>query len=230
VPGLRATTITDAAVARLREVVETGCEALEPYVARLCHAIGQAHAQWRLLAHFREVAIEGEMASGGRLDGPNLEPFIRAYAPQTGVGEDTERLNAAVARGLGALWADFQRSLSIPGLKWYPTFADVAGPAAAPVPNRPAPLAACAGDWALVSAPVIGTYLARVPLTPVPHAAELLDAVATGFAAAVDEWLLSQMIMNVVGHGPVPTFAPPHAPHGPVEGGTIIPAPGHLAS
>ena len=42
-------------------------------------------------------------------------------------------------------------------------------------------------------------------------------------------WLPQQQIMLVMGKGPVPTYAPPYVPVGPVIGGDNIAAPGHLA-
>jgi hypothetical protein len=36
-------------------------------------------------------------------------------------------------------------------------------------------------------------------------------------------------VVGVLGQGPVPSFAPPTIPVGPVVGGSVIPTPGHLA-
>ena len=41
-------------------------------------------------------------------------------------------------------------------------------------------------------------------------------------------WLPMQMVMLVLGRGPIPTFAPPYVPVGPVVAGSVISAPGHL--
>jgi hypothetical protein len=43
-------------------------------------------------------------------------------------------------------------------------------------------------------------------------------------------WIASQMVMLVMGKGPIPTFAPPFVPVGPVVGGDNIATPGHLMS
>lgn len=43
-------------------------------------------------------------------------------------------------------------------------------------------------------------------------------------------WLGAQMVTGVLGHGPVPSFAPPHSPVGPVMGGEAMPNPGCLAT
>ena len=56
----------------------------------------------------------------------------------------------------------------------------------------------------------------------------LFESIATVLALAFLLWLPSQQIMLVMGKGPVPTFAPPYVPVGPVVAGDNIAAPGHL--
>ena len=55
---------------------------------------------------------------------------------------------------------------------------------------------------------------------------ELFEAVAFGFEKAFQVWVPSQMVMSVMGTGPVPCFAPPYVPVGPVVGGTGTQLPG----
>jgi hypothetical protein len=57
---------------------------------------------------------------------------------------------------------------------------------------------------------------------------EIADALAVAFSQVFAMWVTSQMITNVLGKGPVPTFAPPYVPVGPVVGGDNISTPGHL--
>ena len=59
---------------------------------------------------------------------------------------------------------------------------------------------------------------------------ELFEAVAFGFERAFQVWVPSQMVMNVMGTGPVPAFAPPYVPVGPVVGGTGTQTSGSLVS
>jgi hypothetical protein len=56
----------------------------------------------------------------------------------------------------------------------------------------------------------------------------LFDKFAEGFCMVFDLWKASTQIMNVMGTGPVPTFAPPFVPVGPVVGGFLVPKPGVL--
>ena len=48
------------------------------------------------------------------------------------------------------------------------------------------------------------------------------------FAARFVSLTISTLLMNVLGHGPVPTYAAPYSPAGPVVGGTIIASQGVL--
>ena len=60
------------------------------------------------------------------------------------------------------------------------------------------------------------------------HYEALFDAIATVLALAFLMWLPQQQVMLVLGKGPIPTFAPPFVPVGPVVGGDNIAIPGHL--
>jgi len=61
-----------------------------------------------------------------------------------------------------------------------------------------------------------------------PLSTPFFDAIAAGFDAVVSLWLPAQQVTNVLGKGPVPTFAPPYVPVGPVVMGDNIASPGHL--
>jgi hypothetical protein len=65
---------------------------------------------------------------------------------------------------------------------------------------------------------------------PDKHYEGLHEAIATVLALAFMMWLPMQQVMLVLGKGPIPTFAPPYVPVGPVVGGDNLPIPGHLIS
>jgi len=54
---------------------------------------------------------------------------------------------------------------------------------------------------------------------------ELFEAISDAFEKTYNLWKVSTMVTNVMGTGPVPTFAPPYVPVGPVVAGvgTMIP-------
>ena len=53
----------------------------------------------------------------------------------------------------------------------------------------------------------------------------LCVAIADAFEKSFNLWKVSTMVTNVMGTGPIPTFAPPYVPVGPVVGGfgTMLP-------
>jgi hypothetical protein len=55
---------------------------------------------------------------------------------------------------------------------------------------------------------------------------ELFDAITDAFDKVFTIWQASTMVTNVLGTGPVPTFAPPYVPVGPVMGGVANMTPG----
>jgi hypothetical protein len=58
----------------------------------------------------------------------------------------------------------------------------------------------------------------------------LFDSIGQALGTTFLAWLGMQQVMLVMGKGSIPTFAPPYMPVGPVVGGDIISAPGHLMS
>ena len=60
------------------------------------------------------------------------------------------------------------------------------------------------------------------------HASDLFDAIAKAFSNVFQIFKVSTIVQNVLGMGPIPTFAPPFVPVGPVVMGTVIPTPGVL--
>jgi hypothetical protein len=144
----------------------------------------------------------------------------------------------AIAKGVSKCFKDWQSKVTVPGLPWYPAFAAFPGPMAPPMPNVPTPLIACPS--AMMSAMATPSSMKSEmdsaldggikDKDPEKHYEALHEAVATVISAGFMIWLPSQMVMNVLGKGPVPSFAPPYVPVGPVVGGDNIAAPGHLAA
>jgi hypothetical protein len=196
----------------------------------LCKAVSSAHEQWRRQAFLRGLRINGPVATGGSLEGPALEPLIRPGLTPLAGKSWAVRYGAAVAASLGEAWTEYQRSFSVPGLMWYPTFAAFPGPMAPPTPNVPTPLAACAMDRSRIAASGLKERMTRRLGAPGPLSTQLFESIAQAFEAAIVQWLSVQMITNVLGKGPVPTFAPPYVPVGPVVMGDNVAVPGHLVA
>ena len=111
-----------------------------------------------------------------------------------------------------------------------PPFAAFPGPQAPPVPNVPMPLITCPSATMsdLTPGPLKQAMIDKLGDKDALHHEVLFDSIAIGFSLAFLLWLGTQPIMLVMGKGPIPSFAPPYVPVGPVVMGDNIPTPGHL--
>ena len=209
------------------------------FVHNMLDAIKFAVDMWRLQAKFKDLKVMSVSAIGtpGCLDGPKLD--IK-NAPQAlsmkSWGDNIQKWIDAVADGVADCWEQWQKKVMVPGLPWYPAFAAYPLAMAPPMPNIPMPLITCPSPM-----------MSKMTLNELQSAmCDALDsgckeddtdkqyeacfgAIATALMTAFLLWLPSQQIMLVMGKGPVPTYAPPYVPVGPVVGGDNIPTPGHLA-
>jgi peptidoglycan hydrolase-like protein with peptidoglycan-binding domain len=211
-----------------------------PVVNAVVAATQVAHTGgWRPQARFQGLKIMAVTAIGGPgcLTGPDLGGLVMSQPQITTLQGDDRLVAQAAATGIGQRFAAWQNGVTVPGLPWYPTFAAVPAPMAPPTPNVPMPLTACpsSGLGGLTSASSLSSAMAGA-LDPAVKARDPGGKAGQIFGAAADQvavfflvWITSQMVHNVLGQGPVPSFAPPFVPVGPVVGGFVISTPGHLA-
>ncbi len=176
------------------------------------------------------------MGQPGCLDGPELEGLIKQFPGAAMMTGNEGKYRDAVAAGVSKCFKNWQGQVMVPGLPLYPAFVAFPGPMAPPMPNIPVPLIACPS--AMMSQIVAPSQMA----TEMGNALDggiknddkdkqyeaLFDAIATVASLAFLMWLPQQMKMLVLGKGPIPTFAPPFVPVGPVVMGDNIAAPGHV--
>jgi len=203
---------------------------LSRYIAAVAHAIVVAHDNWRQRAFLTGVQINGVTAIGGSISGPPLSEMLIATGPNQGLWGNAAAYTAAIGSGLAAAWREWEQSVRVPGLPWYPTLAAVPARQAPPVANVPTPLSRLASTATYLSADYLSSLMARKLGKPGPYSDPLFTSVADGFSKAVNEWLPTQMVTNVLGRGPIPVFAPPYVPVGPVVGGSIVEAGPHFAT
>jgi len=121
-------------------------------------------------------------------------------------------------------WNAWASQVMIPGLPLYPAFAAWPGAAAPPMPNVPFPLATMpsANMSELVAPPRLAqrvrTELGRA-VGSNRDARVAIDRFSKTVAAHFSMCLASCQVMMVMGRGPVPSFAPPTVPAGPVVKG-----------
>lgn len=206
---------------------------------KMIDAIVYAHNMWRLQAKFKDLKIMAVSAIGtpGCLDGPALESFIKTAPSCAAMSGNWAKFRDAIAKGVSKAFENWQKQVTVPGLPWYPAFAAFPGPQAPPMPNVPMPLITCVS--AKMTDIVMPNTMKSEMINALPSGLKspdkdkqheaLFDSIATVCAAGFTIWLPSQMVMNVLGKGPIPTFAPPFVPVGPVIAGDNLPIPGHLA-
>jgi hypothetical protein len=205
---------------------------------KMLDAVKFSHSMWKLQAKFKDLKVNAVTALGtpGCLDGPELESNIK-NSPGTAAMQGNEaKYRDAVAAGVSKCFKDWQGQVMVPGLPWYPAFAAFPGPMAPPMPNVPMPLIACpSAKMASIVAPndmkkamIDALDGGLKDNDPDKQHEVLFEAIATALALAFLLWLPQQQIMLVMGKGPIPTFAPPYVPVGPVVMGDNIAVPGHL--
>jgi len=202
--------------------------------AAILQAVRFAHGQWKLQAKLQDVHINAVVATAasGCLDGPDLDPLICHAPTVAALSGPMGFLRDAIAEGVGDCFTAWQNNVTVPGLPWYPSFAAFPGPMAPPMPNIPSPAIALvsSGTVKLMSS----TQLKQAMWDALPAALKkppvdaYLNSIAMSLSVYFSTWLTSQQVMQVLGKGPVPTFAPPYVPVGPVVNGDIISTPGHF--
>lgn len=232
-PKTRAALGISGATASTAAPVGLGVAPVTPdkVVNAVISATKSAFGSWKQAALFRGITINAITAIGppGCLIGPNLLALMSTqFASLLG---DDQALAQAAAAGISTNFAIWQNAITVPGLPWYPTFAAVPGPVAPPTPNLPTPLLALpsAGTLGIVSVPFLknAMELAASPALRAKSASvfgDIANQVAPFFQAAI----AGTFVRGVLGTGPVPSFAPPFVPVGPVVGGSVISTPGQL--
>jgi hypothetical protein len=188
--------------------------------------------------------IVASYVQGGRVQGPNAELTPGSLKSSVDIEQrmlqalNASRVPAAAARafarelgGAWRAWADGFR-MTLPGA--YPKLAAVPGPAAPPTPAASAfPIArgTSEGEHRLQAATLAPRMLSAVRQ---PAGRELAGAdaaikeLSAWIEASFREWKLTAQLVGVMGKGPVPSFAPPYVPVGPVVMGDNLSAPGHV--
>jgi len=200
----------------------------------MLQAVRFAHDQWRVQAKLQNIHINAVTATGTSdcLDGPDLDPLICQAPTVAALSGPMRFVRDAVAEGVGDCFTAWQNNVTVPGLPWYPSFAAYPGPMAPPMPNVPSPAIALVstGVYRIMSQAQLkqAMWNAMPAALKKPPVDAYLDSIAMSLSVYFSTWLTSQQVMQVLGKGPVPTFAPPYVPVGPVVNGEIISTPGHF--
>lgn len=212
-------------------------ENFKEFAEKAVDEVKNAHQTWKGLAKFKDLKVMSVCAIGtpGCLDGPELKGLMSAWQ---GTKKNEKAYIKAVKTGVSKAFKNWQGKVMVPGLPWYPAFAAFPGPMAPPMPNVPMPLITCIS--AKMTDIVMGSTMKKEMVNAFDSGLKkkdedkqheaLFKCIADVLALAFLMWLPSQQVMNVMGKGPIPIFAPPYVPVGPVVGGDNLPIPGHLAA
>jgi hypothetical protein len=195
------------------------------FIDGICSAICSAWSTWQSAATMVGIMVNGPTASVGQVVGPPWTPLILAQGPK-----ETPMLlkyTNVVANVLGTAWLSYTATIKVPGLPWYPAFAAMPSPVAPPTPNIPCPVITLTQVTATIMPAVMKMQMVGQLADPMaPFHDKLFEAICDGFDKCFKIWQASTMVTNVLGTGPIPTFAPPYVPVGPVVGGVGTMPPG----
>lgn len=198
-------------------------------VARVTSAAVSAFSAWRSSVTF-SLSISGVTAFGGPgcASGLNVSGMILGSVSTAGLSAEDRQVAQASAEAIGGCLANFQGSIRVPGLPWYPAFAAWPGPMAPPMPNIPSPLVSISNIGAIAPGAIGAAITQRLGGGATPTAVSKGAAIGAAVGGHYMGVAMSASVRNVMGQGPVPTFAPPAVPVGPVVGGSTIPTGGHI--
>jgi hypothetical protein len=198
------------------------------FIDGICDAICTAWSTWQSAATMVGVLINGPIASLGQVLGPPWTPIILAQGPKR--SPQQLRYTTTIANVIGNGWLAYTATINVPGLPWYPAFTACPSPVAPPMPNIPNPVIALTQVTTAVSASTMKNLMIAQHGDPqAMYHRELFDAVCDAFEKMFLVWQTSTQVTNVMGTGPVPTFAPPVVPAGPVVAGMGTMLPGGFA-
>ena len=196
------------------------------YLDGICTAICSAWSNWQSMATLVGVVVNSVTAVGGQVVGPPLNGLILAAGPPMSTPMEMKYTNT-IATVIGTSWLSYTAGIKVKGMPWYPAFAAFPSPVAPPTPNVPCPLIAISSAAAAVGASAMkGQMIGQHGDPKAQWHKEIYDAVTDAFEKCHKIWEPSTMVTNVLGTGPVPSFAPPYVPVGPVVGGVGNMTPG----
>lgn len=203
-------------------------KSFEEFIDGTCDAVCDGIDKWMKVTTIAGViinAVVGILPPGGVI-GPPLGPLIMAGAPKKTPMQ--LKFSTAIANAFGNAWLTW--SMGLTGQIMYPAFAAVPSPVAPPMPGVPMPLVAFAspGEAMLAPATLKASMVGLFGDPTALHSNDLFDALTQGFTAPFTMFKATTMVQNVLGTGPVPTFAPPFVPVGPVLAGVGTGPPGCL--
>jgi hypothetical protein len=197
-------------------------------------AFGQSVNDWIIASYVQGGWVRGpdaELTPGSLKSTVDIEQRLWQALSVAQVPAAIARALAKELGGAWHAWADGFR-LSLAGA--YPKLAAVPGPKAPPTPASgafPISRGTSAGEHRLSAAMLSPRLTAALQPQAARDMSGLDNAIkelTSWVEASFREWRLTAQVVGVMGKGPIPTFAPPYVPVGPVVMGDNISGPGHV--
>jgi hypothetical protein len=193
---------------------------LERYIDDFSEALSKAWSLWSQTVMIQGVMINGPTAvfKPGNVQGLPLDALILLSDPPMNTPKQAG-YTRTFAEGLAENWELWHTGMNA-SLPLYPKFASWPGPFAPPTPNVPKPiqLLPSAGDKMMEQNQLMAEITKGSKGDPV--AAGIFNAMTGAVVDVFKLWKQTYMLQMLMGQGPVPTFAPPVVPAGPVQNGT----------
>lgn len=182
--------------------------------------------EWVGRARIQGGTVRGPSATltpGSLVSDTNLEMRLVHLLGDSHVPRD---IAMALAKVLANAWKEWAAGFQIHIPKAYPTLAAVPGRFAPPTPvtGPPSLSQGSSHGEASLKAPLLTNRLAlalQIHATKVAGAGpdKPITSLANWVDASFSQWKAGVKIVGLLGQGPVPTFAPPYVPIGPVAAG-----------
>ena len=183
--------------------------------------IGAARIQGGKVSGPSAILSPGSLVSDTNIEMRVLQILMRSQVPR--------EISAALAKVLATAWNDWAAGFQIQLPAAYPSFAAFPGRFAPPTPAAGAPSVSQGSSVGEVSlkAPLLANKLGsalRMYPTKVPGGIpdQAIKSLADWVEGSFNEWKNLASLAGMMGRGPVPTFAPPYVPVGPVIMGDNI--------
>ncbi len=183
--------------------------------------LGRARIQGGKVSGPSAILTSGSLVSDTNVEMRVLHILMGSQVPW--------EISAAVAKVLAGAWNDWAAGFQIQLPRAYPSFAAFPGPFAPPTPAAGAPPVSQGSSLgeASLKAPLLTNKLGaalRMYQTKIPGGApeQAIKTLANWVEGSFNEWKNLATLTGLMGRGPVPTFAPPYVPVGPVIAGDNI--------
>ena len=202
-------------------------------------AFAYAHNIWRTQAYFTGLTVNGPVVVGsaGCLKGPDIEEWMNRYPGKAEKsGQNFEAWFKAASKGIGDCHQKYVDGVTVPSLPWYPAFSAYPLAVAPPMPNTPMPFVSCTSihqekmfHFDSIKKAILSEMGSLRKELKDKVDETMCESVAKVISTGYMSWASTQQVINAMGSGSVPTFAPPAVPAGPVVNGSVLSSPGILS-